>query len=171
MIHTLKLKTIAMCWRDIILSSDAIRNYCLDKYGKPPTIFMGVNGKKLPEDKHCPYICIMPGVKNEGLDQDPLTYGIAISWAIVQSDVLVDGELRKWNENLTGEVIEYLGVYESDDFGQLIYETIQAAVMDNHPVTKLEYEVNGASEYIPQWPGHMILQTDIEVAMGEEIEY
>ena len=171
MIHTLKLKTIALRWRDIILASTAIRDFCVEKYGKPPTLFVGVNGKRLPDKKHCPAIFIIPGVKTEGLDQPENSYGIAISWAILQPNVMVDGVTVPWTENITGEVIEFLGAYESDDFGQLIYETLQTVAMDEHPISKVDYEVDGSSEFCPQWPGHMILQTDIEPTLGETLTY
>ncbi|MDU2063778.1 MAG: hypothetical protein E6713_02970 [Sporomusaceae bacterium] len=167
---TLKLKTMAMRWRDILLASDSIRNFCLDKYGKPPTIFVGVNGRKLPDKKHCPAIFILLGVKTEGADQDVQTYAASISWSIMQNDVMVDGEIKPWAENLTGEVIEFLGGYETDDFGQLIYEVLQTELMDSFPISKVEYNID-TQAYFPQWPGYMIISTDIEPSMGEELEY
>jgi len=167
---TLKLKTMAMRWRDILINSTEINDFCQDKYGKPPTIFMGINGKKLPDKKHCPAIFILPGIKTEGLDQSELSYGISISWSIDQPNVMVDGEIVRWNETLTGEVIEFLGVYETDDFGQLIYEVLQAELMDNFPVSRVDYSIE-TQDYWPQFPGYMILTTIIEPAMGEELDY
>lgn len=167
---TLKLKTIALRWRDILMNSPEIRDFCVDKYGKPPTIFMGVNGKKLPDKKYCPAIFILPGVKTEGLDQAELSYGIGVSWSIDQSNVMVDGEVKPWSESLAGEVIEFLGVYETDDFGQLIYEVLQTELMDNFPVSKVTYNIETSSDW-PQFPGYMLLETIIEPVMGENLEY
>lgn len=167
---TLKLKTIALRWRDILMDSAEIRDFCIEKYNKPPTIFMGVNGKKLPSKKHCPAIFILPGVKTEGLDQAELAYGICISWSIDQPNVMVDGEIKPWSEDITGKVIEFLGVYETDDFGQLIYEALQSELMESFPVSKIDYHIETSAEW-PQFPGFMVLETNIEPAMGEELEY
>lgn len=152
------------------MNSTEIHDFCMNQYGKPPTIFMGVNGKKLPDKKYCPAIFILPGVKTEGLDQDVLSYGLCISWSIVQPNVMVDGEIKAWSESLTGNVIEFMGVYEADDFGQLIYEVLQAELMSNFPVSKMDYNID-TQAYFPQFPGYMVLTTDIEPAMGEELEY
>jgi hypothetical protein len=167
---TLKLKTIALRWRDILMDSAKIHDFCMERYGKPPTIFMGVNGQKLPAKKHCPAIYILPGVKKEGADQTELSYGLCVSWSIVQQNVMLDGEIKPWNENDTGKLIEFLGVYETDDFGQLIYETLQAELSDIFPISKMEYNVN-TQVYWPQFPGYMVLTTDIRPGIGEEIEY
>jgi len=168
---TLKIKTMAMRWRDIIMDSTEINDFCMNKYGKKPTIFMGVNGKKLPDKKHCPAIFILPGIKAEGGNQDVLSYGLCVSWTIANENILVDGETVKWSETLTGNVIEFLGMYETDDFGQLIYETLQQVLIDNSfPISKIEYNID-TQAYFPQFPGYMVLTTELEPAMGENIIY
>lgn len=167
---TLKLKTMAMCWRDILMDSAEIKNFCLEKYGKLPTIFVGVNGKKLPDKKYCPAIFILPGVKTEGLDQSELSYGIVVSWSIDQPHVIVDGEITPWNGAEKGEAIEFLGVYETDDFGQLIYEVLQSELTDIFPISRVDYSIE-TQEYWPQFPGYMILTTNIYPAIGEELNY
>ena len=64
-----------------------------------------------------------------------------------------------------------LGMYECDDFGQLIYDELQAALLEiGFPITKVEYNIDTQAFY-PQFPGYMVLTTEIEPAMGEEIEY
>ncbi|MDF2631431.1 MAG: hypothetical protein K0Q85_27 [Caproiciproducens sp.] len=168
---TLKLKTIAMTWRDILMESGKIRGFCQEKYGKPPTIFMGMNGQRLPVKETCPYIAIVGGVKKEGLEEESFLYHIGISWVIMQSNALVDGEIKPWSEKLTGETIECMGVYECDELGQLIYEVLQEALGDSWPISKIDYEVDWAPPYFPQWPGHMVAATSILPTMGEEIEY
>lgn len=166
---TLQLKIIAQRWLEILHNSAEIRDFCMERYRKPPTLFMGVNGKKLPNKKHCPAVFILPGVKSEGVDQPELSYGICVSWSIDQPNVMVDGEIKPWSEDITGEIIEFLGVYESDDFGQLIYEILQDQI-ENFPISKIDYNIETSQDW-PQFPGYMILQTTIEPAMGEELEY
>lgn len=169
---TLKLKTIAMLWRDIILNSDEIKTFCLEKYNKEPTIFVGVNGKKLPDKKYCPAIFILPGIKTEGADEDELSYGLCVSWSIDQSKVIVDGIEKIWEEKLEGNTIEFLGTYETDDFGQLIYDTLQKNLLNKgiFPISRNEYNVE-SQMYFPQFPGFMVLTTHIQPAFGEEINY
>jgi len=106
---TLKIKTMAMAWRDILMGSVEIENFCMEKYGKKPTIFMGVNGNKLPDKRYCPAIFILPGIKTEGGGQDVLSYGICVSWSVNQPRVMVDGVEMSWSETLEGEVIEFFG--------------------------------------------------------------
>ena len=161
-----------MSWRDILTESTAIRNFCIDKYGKPPTFFMGLNGQRLPNARFCPLISIVGGVKKEGLDEESFSYFLAVSWVVEQKNIMVDGQTAVWTENsTTGEIIEFLGAYESDDLGQLIYAELQAVLGDNWPISKIDYEVDWAPQYYPQWPGHMIAATSIMPTMGEEIEY
>lgn len=169
---TLKLKTMAMVWRDVLADSSAIADFCMEKYGKKATFFMGVNGSKLPNEAYCPLICIIPGIKTEGADEEILRYGLGISWVINQPNVLVDGEEKAWSDDLEGSMIEFLGMYESDELGQLIFETLQTWLMDNgsFPISKMEYSIN-TQAYFPQFPGNMILVTEIEPAMGETIVY
>jgi len=57
------------------------------------------------------------------------------------------------------------------DFGQLIYETLQEALIaDSFPLSKVEYNIE-TQAYFPQFPGYMVLTTEIEPAMGEDIKY
>ncbi len=170
--RTLKLKTMAMVWRDILVDSADIAYFCKKKYGKKPTVFMGVNGCKLPNEVYCPLICIIPGIKTEGADEEIQRYGLGISWVIKQPNVLVDGVEKAWSDDLDGSLIEFLGMYESDEFGQLIYEVLQSWLIENgsFPISKIEYSIN-TQAYFPQFPGNMILVTEIEPAMGEILEY
>lgn len=168
-ITTLQINTMARRWRDIIKNSTRIRDFCIEKYNKAPTIFVGVNGKKLPDKRHGPAIFILPGVKTEGLIPE-FAFALSVSWFIVQENVLVDGVQQKWHENITGELVEFLGAYESDDFGQIIWEVLAEELMDSFPISKAEYNID-TQEHFPQWPGFMILTTEIEPSMGEVLNY
>ncbi len=169
-ITTLQLKIMARRWRDILKNSTRIRDFCVEKYGRRPTIFVGVNGRKLPDKRHGPAIFILPGVKTEGLIPE-FAHAIAVSWFIVQEKISVDGVEQPWRENVTGELIEFLGAYEADDLGQIIYEVLAEELMDDYPITKAEYDIDTSPEYFPQWPGHMVLTTEIDPCMGEIIYY
>lgn len=169
-IPTLQLTKIAKRWKDILHNSQRLREYCVEKYKKPPTIFVGVNGKKFPDSRHCPAIFILPGIKTEGLMPAEYPYALTISWSVLQQDVVVDGVRQKWSECVNGELIEFLGVYESDDFGQLVMSILQEELMDDWPISKIDYNID-TQEYYPQWPGFAVLTTEIEPAIGEELHY
>jgi hypothetical protein len=120
---TMTLQSIVKKWRDAIKNSSAISAFCKEKYGKDLTIFVGYNGKKPPHDEDCPFVVIFPGTKTEGLGEPEYQYMVSVGWAIIQSSIeVIDG------------VHEVQGVYETDQLGQLIYETI-AVASNNYPIT------------------------------------
>jgi hypothetical protein len=81
MIKTLPLMTIITAWGKALGQNAEINAFCLSKYNKTPTIYVGINKKKPPTEDDCPYIVIRPGVKEEG-ELDVYSYVISVGWAI-----------------------------------------------------------------------------------------
>jgi len=167
---TLDLTSIAEKWSDTLAASTRLKAWCQEKYGKDPTIFYAANGRKLPDKKYCPVVIVLPGLKHEGISEDPLKYIISVSWCVENNKATVDGVSAAWNEKLTGSYIKFDGARETDEFGQLIYEIIQEVAKDIFPVSSVDFSIE-TQEFFPQWPGFMILSTDIEPTFGEIIKY
>lgn len=157
MIQTLALSTIVSAWRDALSQDPGIRAWCLEHYGKPARIFVGINRKRPPTEADCPYIVIRPGVKEEG-ELDEFTYVISVGWAIR-------------NESVTESdgAIEQDGITESDELGQLIYGLL-ADLSPSSPVTKCVYELESV-EFWPQYVGQMELEISITPTIGGSITY
>lgn len=158
MIPTLKLSDILNRWRDAIQSSQAIREYCIAKYGRVPKIYIGMNGKQLPADSDCPFIVLYPGAKTEGLELQEYTYTLTVSWTILQSAI-----------NTANEVNEYTGVSECDNLGQLIYLELAQLSTDN-PISAVDYSIE-SSAYYPRFLGRMELTLKITSVNGYDIIY
>jgi hypothetical protein len=167
--QTVKFTDIVAKYRDALKNNTPINEFCLNKYGVKPTLFIGLNGKSLPDDQFCPAIVLLPGVKHEGLEVSGNEYIAGVMWSIKNGKVLVDGVERDWSPKLSGNVVEFVGVSETDALGQLIYEAL-AEVSDNYPVSKIEFNLESQQAY-PQWPGYMFITHEADVIIGGNLEF
>lgn len=156
--QTIDMYDILTVWRDAIKNSQPIIDFCLEKYNKLPTIFVGINFDAPPTDDDCPVIILMPGTKIEGQAITPFLYALSIGWSIYNEQTVV-----------IDNVVEYVGIQQCSQLGQLIYETI-AQVRPDYPITKMTFEIN-ALEMFPQIVGEMTLETEIEPCIGAELIY
>lgn len=62
---TLNLWDIVDRWKEIIVNSDKINDFCTKNYGKKPMIYLGADPKEPPEEENTPFILIMPGGKKK----------------------------------------------------------------------------------------------------------
>jgi len=149
-------KKILYKWKDAILNSTEINDFCMNKYNKKPLLFVGFNAKDPIIEDDCPAIIIYPASKTEGL-LDDYTYNMVCTWSIL-------------NKNITKDTntIEYDGLFETDELGNLIYEVLSNC--SDISIKKIEYEIQ--SEWFPLYPAFMQIAIDIPVPMGvEDIEY
>lgn len=157
MIQTLPLSTIVRKWRDLLVASDEIRAFCVEHYGKPAKVYVGVNAKRPPTEADCPYIVIRPGVKEEG-ELPEFTYVLSVGW-VVRNDEATE----------TAATVEQDGVYECDELGQLIYGCL-AEASDSSPVTQVRYEIEPI-DFAPQFVGEMQLEIAVTPTIGGAITY
>ena len=158
MFPTIPITDFTRKWRDAIANSAAISAFCSQKYGKPLSLYVGIDGKKSPTDKNCPLVVIFPGGKTEGIGEGEYSYTGSIGWSIVQPNVTV-----------TDGLAENTGVYEADELGQLILTTI-AEINPSYPVTRVDYSFE-SNDFFPQYPGRMDITIQIPVVMGTQISY
>ena len=155
---TLPLKEILQKWCDVLSTDQDIIDYCMAKYGKAPTVFVGLDVRDSPGEEDCPLIVVFPGDKNEGLKQANYQYNLSIGFVILQE-----------NFTTTGNVREYHGIYEVDDIAQLSLKAVVVASED-YPVSQATIRID-LTEHQPQYAGHMDLTIDIPVTMGAELSY
>ena len=158
MFPTIPLTDFTQKWRDAIKNNAAISDFCMTNYGKSLTLYVGINGKKPPDDENCPLIIVFPGGKTEGISESEYHYTGSIGWSIIQSNVTK-------TENTT----ENDGIYEADALGQLILLTI-AELNPSHPINRVDYSFE-SNDFFPQFPGRMDITIEIPLTMGAQITY
>ena len=158
MFSTIPITVFIRKWRDAIANSAAISAFCIEKYNKPLSLYVGIDGKKPPTDKNCPLVIVFPGGKVEGSGEEECCYTGSIGWSIVQPKVTV-----------TDGLAENTGIYEADELGQLILATV-AEINPSYPVTRADYSFE-SNDFFPQYPGRMDITIQIPVVMGAQISY
>ena len=156
--QTIKLTDIDKKWAQALESSAAINAFCMDKYSKLPTIYLGFDGKNMPKESDCPVIILAPGNKTEGLEQSNHTFYKFIRWSVANKSI-----------TKAGNIVSYDGEIESDELGQLIYMEL-AELNPDMPISQVDIDVNG-THFFPQFPGKMDIQLDLEVLIGAETDY
>lgn len=158
MFPTIPITDFTQKWRDAIKNSTAISAFCMAHYEKALSLYVGINGKKPPDDGNCPLIIVFPGEKVEGIGESEYHYTGSIGWSIIQPKVTV-----------TNGVSENNGIYEADELGQLILTAI-AEINPSYPVSRVDYSFE-SNVFFPQFPGRMDITIEIPVVMGAQITY
>lgn len=57
---TLTSLSCARAWRDSLRSCIALNEYCLERFGQEPRLYLGVDFRDLPGSKQAPYIALVP---------------------------------------------------------------------------------------------------------------
>ena len=156
--QTIPLMDIAMKQADALRNSEAIREFCLSKYGKLPQIIIGHNLKQKPGRDDCPAILIPRMGKIEGEDNREFRYFTLIGWMIVNDQEIAEEDVR---------ILQ--GLEESDALGQMIYETL-CLLNPSYPVSESHYEID-AVEFFPQIVGEMQLNIIMPRTMGMAMKY
>jgi len=156
---TIKITDITKKWHVGIRNSTEIEDFCQMKYGKSLKIYAGMDTKKKPTEKDCPYAVIMPGTKLEGTDNPEYKYMSTIAWCI----------LNKTPAEVIGYDVTQPGTSETDNLGQLILSAV-ADLNPSCPVSDIDYYIE-TLDYIPQYPGRMNLTITVPVVMGAKLEY
>lgn len=156
MIPTMPVTTVMKKWRDILAADPAVKAFCLSKYGKEPMIFLGNDVRNSPEEDSCPYIMLLPGDKVEGMLKE-YEYQASIGWVIYQEEVTV-----------TGNVVEFNGLTEVDELGQLILKAVNEG--GSVPFKRIDYDIDYMAMQ-PQYGGRMDIKIEIPFTIGGTIEY
>ena len=89
----------------------------------------------------------------EGDGVDDFAHQTSIAWSIVNEAIITTGNVR-----------EYLGVYESDELGQLIVSEV-AAASNKAFIASVDYSLESYSHY-PQFPGRAEITIEIPHTLG-----
>ena len=157
-VQTIEISDFIKKFRDLIRNNAALTAFATEKYGKAPFIYVGIDIKAPPTESTMPNIVISPAdpSKMEGADQKACFYYVTIDWAISDGSVSSDTNMH-----------EALGVYASDKFGQLIWESINN-FSSNCPASKVDFTVEGMA-FAPIFPGAMTVEIEVPVVMGATI--
>lgn len=158
MMQTIPLMDIVTKQAEALRSSEEIRDFCLAKYGKLPTIIVGHNEKKKPGREDCPAILIPRMGKIEGEDSQEFRYFTLVGWMIFNDQETEEDGIR---------VLK--GLEEADALGQMIYEKL-CHLNPNYPVSESHYEIEGF-EFFPLIIGEMQLNITMPRTMGMKMEY
>lgn len=156
--QTIALETISKKLRDALVGDTAIATFCQAKYKKAPSFFVGFDAKSPPKDTQCPAIIILPGMKIEGDEIDEFQYMLTVSWSILNGAVTT-----------TNGVVEFTGLYESDQLGQLILACL-AEASTNSPITSAEYSIDATMSH-PQFPGRLDITFTNSVCIGGDLTF
>lgn len=157
-IQTIPLMDIAMRQAEALRDSQAIKGFCLSKYGKLPQIIVGHNVKQKPGKDDCPAILIPRLGKVEGEDSREFRYFTLVGWMIVNDQETAQDEIR---------ILQ--GFEESDALGQMIYETL-CLLNPSYPVSESHYEID-AVEFFPMIVGEMQLNITMPRTIGRAMKY
>lgn len=160
--NKISLQTIWDKWVNAIATNQPIIDFCLEKYGKAPKIFIGVNLKRVPTDIDCPYIAIDPQSADEGANIREFTYILPIGIGVKNDAVTI--------ENI-GDVKVYRmeGFIEVNHLLDLIIDAI-AAVNPSYPIDNWKKEIDSVSMF-PQFIGFLSPELRIPVTIGGNLTY
>ena len=154
--QTITMTAILQKMRDLLKASTAISTWSTTKYGKVPTIYVGMDLKHQPKADTMPHVVLIPDGKDEGVEQSTHVYSVLVAWCVSDSGITPGTH-----------TIEYDGLYNSDAFGQLIWSCL-SDFSANCPASRCEYEVDGAV-VLPLFPGYMTIEIRVPVVMGATI--
>lgn len=158
MIPTINAYQVIEKWRDKLASSEKLDAFCLEKYGKSFTIYVGADVKSLPNENNCPFILMIPSQKSEGVMHEDLQVTITLVWSIASKE-----------KTINGKIIEMNNVSELTKFGEIIALEV-AEINPSYPISNLEV----GYEYLElglQARGRMDATIRIPVVMGANIDY
>jgi hypothetical protein len=157
--QTLPLMSIAKRWAEALAADPNITDFCQAKYGKQQIIYLGMDTKHLPNSDNCPRIIIQIGEKLEGEGERQHQYILTVGWTI-KNEKFAQAD----------NIIEYAGMQECDDLGQLIYSCINS-VNPDFPIETATYTI-APIDFFPQFVGDLEAVITINNVIGVgQIEY
>ena len=143
----------------IVLVDDiTLWEWCEINFNSSPKIFIGIDDRNPPGKKDCPLIILRPSSAGAeiGQEQSPHIYKVLVDWAILDETV-----------NANDNLVEYQGVYEADNMGQLIWQALKS-FSDNVSLSRSNYILEPIS-YFPMIVGGMDLEIIVPNVIGAEI--
>lgn len=143
--------------RDLLKADTAISAWSMTKYGRLPTIYVASDLKKPPKEDTMPHIILLPDDETKGTEQPDRIHPILVAWCIN------DGGITQG-----AQTVEYDGIYDSDAFGQLIWDCL-SRLSSNCPASRCDYGVDGVV-MVPLFPGYMTIEYREPFVAGATVE-
>jgi len=146
-------KDILQRMRDVLANDTALADWCQTNYGQAPKIFVGIDNRNQPGKKDCPLIILRPGTAEVGREVKNHEYKIMVDWAVLDESV-----------STNGSVVEYQGVFQIDDMGQLVWQALQG-FSSNVSLSRNDYILEPI-DYFPMIVGGMDLSISVPNLIG-----
>lgn len=143
----MRLTQVMMDVRDMIARSDEVRAFCMEKFGKPPTIMAGYNARRPPVDDELPTVILIPDKSDFDMGGKG-EHRVVMTWAV--SNGLVERE---------NNLVTFPGFLQVDELGELLIAALEP-VGSQYRITYTGYDLH-SSEQAPAFVG------EIELAIAE----
>lgn len=154
------LTAVAVKIADCIANDQAITEYCVDNFGKAPTIYVGPPEAALPTIDDAPLVFVSDANKNEGLK------------TTAEYSAIVEVGLNVTEENAMTDsgVIVLVGHQRTSEFLTLIQDALNR--YHCHPPTEVEQYLPGLLGENPNfWQGFMSVTWQLDLPLGRKIEF
>lgn len=120
---------IAREWTKALESSVALNDFCRERFGREPSLFVSMDPRDLPGRKDCPYIALLPMGKKCGVEAEDEEFSLSVFLGIE------DGTRRH-----EGRVFEYRGAAMlEEEMNPLVLQAL--ADSGEHSPDAVEYQL------------------------------
>lgn len=147
---TLTSTQLAEAWAASLESCVALNNYCHENFGKPPTIFLGLDVRDMPGAKDAPYVALVPfGVKGGAeADRTEISVHVAV------------GAEYKTKPTTTGRIVRSLaGERMEEELWPLVRQALEDSGSDFVP-QEFEFEMGAAAAGFMELRAALIVTED-----------
>ena len=137
------LTDAAAALRDEAAANAELKAWCLEKFGREATFYLGMNSRKPPKDTELPAVIFIP----DGAEYDEAgnaVFTVGMVWAVNCPTVTADGNRTT-----------YEGFRLSDEFGARLTESLQG-VNAAFRISSGGYDLFDGSQF-PTFPGERTL--------------
>lgn len=140
-----------------ITGASEISAFTVTKYGKDLMVFIGVDVQNPPDALDLPCAIIEPTVKNIGSSDSAFDYEVVIHIGIEGSD----------KPTINGNIVTYDGVYNIEDLGNLIVESIRTAIASstNLDTYAIDFYIDEIANF-PTYSGVILLSMSVPNVIG-----
>ena len=83
---------IGEAWKDAVRDSIAVNEFCMERFGKEPLLFMDMDPHDVPGQKHAPFVAFLPhGLTEGGCEQDENRFAVSVFVVMYDREIEQDG--------------------------------------------------------------------------------
>lgn len=151
---------IVSAWRDKLLSSTPIAEFCTNNFGSALTLQVGSDDRNMLGEKDAPFLNIIPLRSTPGLSQQEVSWDIDIDLGILD-DVFED-----YGSNGAREM---RGIYRLDQFAKLVIAEFESLAGEHNLLADfIEFNMD-SSTYFPVHIGALSIQSKLTLPIGATV--